>query len=144
MAFDGHPGNFVVRADGGAVLVDLEKCRYSYPGLDLAHATLYTSTTWDVATHAVLTHDQVAEAYRQWADAVGPELAQAAGARVFTSAFLGKGGSMEEGLLAARHDTVLYLDGDLAGLSDDLVELMTDPVLKGQAVQVFGAERFTS
>jgi thiamine kinase-like enzyme len=78
IAFDAHPGNFVVRPDGQAVLVDLEKCRYSYAGLDLAHATLYTSTTWDVATHAVLTHDQVAEAYRQWADAVGPELAQAA------------------------------------------------------------------
>lgn len=62
-----------------------------------------------------------------------PELAQAAGARVFTSSFLGKGASMEEGLLAARHGTLLYLDGDLAGLSDELVELMTDPVLRGEA-----------
>jgi HAD superfamily phosphoserine phosphatase-like hydrolase len=62
-----------------------------------------------------------------------PELAQAAGARVFTSTFLGKGGSMEEGLLAARYDTILYLDGDLAGLSDDLVERVTDPVLRGEA-----------
>ena len=62
-----------------------------------------------------------------------PELAQAAGARVFTSTFLGKGGSMEEGLFEARHDTLLYLDGDLAGLSDDLVERVTNPVLRGEA-----------
>jgi len=61
-----------------------------------------------------------------------PELAQAAGARVFTSTFLGKGGSMEEGLAEARHDTILYLDGDLAGLGDDLVERVTGPVLNGE------------
>jgi glucosyl-3-phosphoglycerate synthase len=62
-----------------------------------------------------------------------PELAEAAGARVVTSTLLGKGASMEDGLLAAQHDTLLYLDGDLAGLSDDLVERMTKPVLKDEA-----------
>lgn len=77
IAFDGHPGNFIVRADGAAVLVDLEKCRYSYPGLDLAHATLYTSTTWDLHTHAVLTQAEVVDAYRAWAHAVGPMAAEA-------------------------------------------------------------------
>jgi len=61
-----------VQADGAAVLVDLEKCRYSYPGLDLAHATLYTSTTWDVDTYAVLSLDEVLKAYRVWNHAVGP------------------------------------------------------------------------
>ena len=72
IAFDGHPGNFVVRPDGIAMLVDLEKCRYSYPGLDLAHATLYTSTTWDIATHAVLTIDEILQAYRAWSSTMGP------------------------------------------------------------------------
>ena len=72
IAFDGHPGNFIVRADGTAVLVDLEKCRYAYPGLDLAHATLYTSTTWDLHTHAVLSQCEVVAAYRAWAVAAGP------------------------------------------------------------------------
>jgi thiamine kinase-like enzyme len=72
IAFDGHPGNFIVRPDGTAVLVDLEKCRYAYPGLDLAHATLYTSTTWDLDTHAVLSQNEVVAAYRAWADAAGP------------------------------------------------------------------------
>ncbi|PZO13832.1 MAG: aminoglycoside phosphotransferase [Burkholderiales bacterium] len=72
VAFDAHPGNFIVRPDGRAMLVDLEKCRYAFPGLDLAHATLYTSTTWDVDTRAVLTVDEVADFYTVWARAVGP------------------------------------------------------------------------
>ncbi len=71
IAFDGHPGNFIVRADGRAVLVDLEKCRYSYPGLDLAHATLYTSTTWDLDSYAVLSPGEVLAFYRAWAVAAG-------------------------------------------------------------------------
>lgn len=75
IAFDGHPGNFIVRPDGRAVLVDLEKCRYSYPGLDLAHATLYTSTTWDLDSHAVLDGGQVHRAYLAWESAVGEPLA---------------------------------------------------------------------
>lgn len=77
IAFDAHPGNFIVQADGSAVLVDLEKCRYAHPGLDLAHATLYTSTTWDVDTQAVLTVDEVLGFYAAWAEAVGPLSADA-------------------------------------------------------------------
>lgn len=73
IAFDAHPGNFLVDASGDAILVDLEKCRYSHPGLDLAHATLYTSTTWDVATRAVLSVGEVLAFYREWEAAVGPQ-----------------------------------------------------------------------
>ncbi|MEM6488305.1 MAG: phosphotransferase [Pseudomonadota bacterium] len=72
ISFDAHPGNFIVRADGRAVLVDLEKCRYAAPPLDLAHATLYTSTTWDVASHAVLDTAEVAGAYRRWLARLAP------------------------------------------------------------------------
>lgn len=72
IAFDAHPGNFIVDADGKAVLVDLEKCRYSYPGLDLAHATLYTSTTWDVDTRASLTVKDLLDFYAAWSAAAGP------------------------------------------------------------------------
>ena len=68
IAFDAHPGNFIVRDDGHAVLVDLEKARYSHPPLDLAHATLYTSTTWDVDVHAELSIDDIAGTYACWAD----------------------------------------------------------------------------
>lgn len=78
ISFDGHPGNFVVRADGTAVLVDLEKCRYAYAGLDLAHATLYTSTTWDRQSCAVLDVHEVAQAYRHWARCMKPSVAVAA------------------------------------------------------------------
>ncbi len=62
-----------------------------------------------------------------------PELAAAAGARVLTSTMLGKGASMEDGLRAARHGTLLFLDGDLAGLQEDLVDRMAAPVLQGWA-----------
>ncbi len=72
ISFDAHPGNFLLRDDGVAVLVDLEKARYSHPPLDLAHATLYTSTTWDVASHAELTPQQVADAYSAWEIASNP------------------------------------------------------------------------
>jgi len=62
-----------------------------------------------------------------------PELAEAAGATVITSTLLGKGASMEDGMRAARNDIILYLDGDLAGLCDDLVECMTEPLLNDWA-----------
>jgi hypothetical protein len=75
IAFDAHPGNFLLAADGRAVLVDLEKARYGVPAFDLAHATLYTSTTWDVATYAELTADQVAGCYAAWLGAVPSALA---------------------------------------------------------------------
>src|SRR5262249_290052 len=62
-----------------------------------------------------------------------PELAKAAGARVITSTILGKGGSMEDGLNHADTEALLYLDGDLHGLNDDLVEKMCGPILSGEA-----------
>jgi Phosphotransferase enzyme family len=83
IAFDGHPGNFVITsaadgADGAekAYLVDLEKCRYSYPSLDLAHATLYTSTTWDIDSHTVLSPQEVMATYRAWVKGVDSTLAK--------------------------------------------------------------------
>lgn len=78
IAFDAHPGNFVVRPSGQAVLVDLEKCRHGYAGLDLAHATLYTSTTWDLDSHATLSVEQVHGFHEAWSSAVGADIASAA------------------------------------------------------------------
>lgn len=77
IAFDAHPGNFLMAAEGRAILVDLEKARYGVPAFDLAHATLYTSTTWDVATYAELTADQVARFYTAWLAIVPASLADA-------------------------------------------------------------------
>jgi thiamine kinase-like enzyme len=66
IGFDVHPGNFILARTGTAFLVDLEKCRYSYAGFDLAHATQYTSTTWDTATNYVLSVAQIAQFYATW------------------------------------------------------------------------------
>ncbi|RYF43832.1 MAG: aminoglycoside phosphotransferase family protein, partial [Comamonadaceae bacterium] len=78
IAFDAHPGNFLLDAQGRAWLVDLEKCRYAYPGLDLAHATLYTSTTWDLGSSTTLGKDEVLDFYGAWEAAVDAQLAAAA------------------------------------------------------------------
>jgi hypothetical protein len=75
IAFDAHPGNFLIRGGSDAVLVDLEKCRYSYPGFDLAHASLYTSTTWEAASQATLSVQEVVGFYDQWAFASAADLA---------------------------------------------------------------------
>jgi len=76
ISFDTHPGNFLITDDGRAVLVDLEKCRYGLPGIDLAHTSLYTSTTWDLNSQAVLSLDDVVGFYRRWqaAMATAPEI----------------------------------------------------------------------
>lgn len=77
ISFDAHPGNFLLADTGTAYLVDLEKARYGLPGLDIAYATLYTSTTWDVATYSVLDIEQITAFYRRWLAQVPPELAEA-------------------------------------------------------------------
>jgi thiamine kinase-like enzyme len=71
ITFDAHPGNFLVDKQGAAWMVDLEKCRISYPGFDLAHSTLYTSTTWDMNSYAVLGVHDIACAYQSWEQAFG-------------------------------------------------------------------------
>ncbi len=74
---DSHPGNFLLRADGRAVIVDLEKALYGAPAIDLAHATVFTSTTWDLESRAELTVGQVAGFYERYLEAVGPAAAAA-------------------------------------------------------------------
>lgn len=80
---DTHPGNFLIDGRGRAVIVDLEKALYGSPGIDLAHATVYSSTTWDPDTVAVLGVDEVALFYRRYlaalAEAGRPDLAAALG-----------------------------------------------------------------
>jgi Phosphotransferase enzyme family len=57
---DVHPGNFVIRPDGAAAFVDLERMLYGSPAIDLAHASLYSSTTWDEEVDAALSPAEVA------------------------------------------------------------------------------------
>ncbi len=73
---DTHPGNFLIDARGHAIIVDLEKALYGSPGTDLAHATIYSSTTWDPDTWADLSLEQVAAYYRHYLELLEPGLAQ--------------------------------------------------------------------
>ncbi len=56
-----------------------------------------------------------------------------AGATVITSTRLGKGASMRDGLLVAKGDVLVFLDGDIADYGDNVVELLAEPILTGRA-----------
>lgn len=60
-------------------------------------------------------------------------IAAAAGARVVTSTMLGKGPSMHDGLLEARCSYLVYLDGDLEGLSQGIVTELCRPLFNDEA-----------
>jgi len=60
---DSHPGNFVIHPSGKAYFVDLEKAMYGLPAIDLAHATLYTSTRFDPDIDTVLSETDTAAFY---------------------------------------------------------------------------------
>lgn len=61
------------------------------------------------------------------------EAAMRAGARVIPSTILGRGGSMADGLWAARGEVVVYLGGDFDSTDDRIIERMARPILGGQA-----------
>jgi len=63
---DTHPGNFIIAGDGRAVFVDLEKAMYGAPGIDLAHASIYTSVNWDPDCARDLSILDVARLYRAY------------------------------------------------------------------------------
>jgi aminoglycoside phosphotransferase (APT) family kinase protein len=56
---DTHPGNFIVDRAGLAWFVDLEKVHVGSPAIDLAHATLPTSTLWHPDVGSLLSRDDV-------------------------------------------------------------------------------------
>lgn len=60
---DTHPGNYLRKSSGRVVCVDLEKAVYGAPAIDLAHASLHTSTTWDVAATAILSRADIEAFY---------------------------------------------------------------------------------
>lgn len=74
---DVHPGNFLIDAAGKAWFTDLEKAQYGHPAIDLAHASLYSSTRWDRDVDAVLTPAEVAAFHAAWEEAVPAPLAEA-------------------------------------------------------------------
>lgn len=77
---DTHPGNFMTQvdgtaADGTAIFVDLEKMLYGAPAIDLAHATVYTSTMWDADVATALAREDVARFYAAYFAAMPSALA---------------------------------------------------------------------
>lgn len=73
---DSHPGNFLIDAHGKAFFIDIEKTIYGSPAIDLAHAVLYTSATWDVDCGIVLEADAIAGFYRDYLARIDSRLAQ--------------------------------------------------------------------
>lgn len=76
---DTHPGNFMIEAAGRAVFVDLEKALYGSPAVDLAHASIYTSTMWDPEIATVLDRAAVEAFYAHYLARVPAALAEALG-----------------------------------------------------------------
>ena len=68
---DTHPGNFIVSRAGVAWFVDLEKVHVGSPAIDLAHATLATSTLWHPDVGKVLSRDDVRRFYTLYLEKVG-------------------------------------------------------------------------
>lgn len=53
--------------------------------------------------------------------------------RVITSSQRGKGISMREGMMAAKHEIIAYVDGDILTYPDNIVDLLTDPIERDEA-----------
>ncbi|MCZ8122508.1 MAG: phosphotransferase [Magnetospirillum sp.] len=71
---DTHPGNFVVAPGGRAYFVDIEKCVYSLPGLDLAHAVTRPALAWDADCATTLGPADIDAYIRAWSTKVGDAL----------------------------------------------------------------------
>jgi aminoglycoside phosphotransferase (APT) family kinase protein len=74
---DTHPGNFIVDQLGLAWFVDLEKVHVGSPAIDLAHATLPTSTLWHPDVGALLSREDVAAFNDNYLARIGAERAEA-------------------------------------------------------------------
>lgn len=59
--------------------------------------------------------------------------AQNAGAEVITSTRLGKGASMKDGVFHATEPVVAFLDADITTYPQNVVSLLTEPVIHGRA-----------
>lgn len=60
-------------------------------------------------------------------------LAEKAGAKVITGTKLGKGSSMKDGLLVSKNEIIVYLDADIENYPTDLIQRLTEPLLKNEA-----------
>jgi hypothetical protein len=77
VAADTHPGNFRMLDDGRAVLLDVERPVYDSPAVDLAHASLPTSLSWDPAVRGTAGRADVVAFHTAWRATVPDGLADA-------------------------------------------------------------------
>lgn len=61
------------------------------------------------------------------------EIAQKHGAKVITSTKLGKGASMKDGVLVAKNEIIVFLDADILTYSNDVVDLLCNPIINQEA-----------
>ncbi|MHA1565435.1 MAG: phosphotransferase, partial [Alphaproteobacteria bacterium] len=74
---DTHPGNFLIDNKATAWFIDLEKTLYGAPPIDLAHATLLTSTGWDPdCAIGQLSPAHIRGFYTTYLEAAGPARAR--------------------------------------------------------------------
>ncbi|EDP62858.1 aminoglycoside phosphotransferase [alpha proteobacterium BAL199] len=67
---DTHPGNFRIRLDGTAVMLDVERPVYDSPAVDLAHASLPTSLNWDPAVTGTAQRSDIIGFHNAWTTAM--------------------------------------------------------------------------
>lgn len=53
--------------------------------------------------------------------------------RIYTSPIIGKGQSMRDGMLLAKNDVIVYLDADIITYPQNIVELLSGPILDDEA-----------
>jgi len=53
--------------------------------------------------------------------------------RIYTSPIIGKGASMRDGMLLAKNEVLVYIDADILTYPPNIVELLSDPIIKGEA-----------
>jgi aminoglycoside phosphotransferase (APT) family kinase protein len=75
---DVHPGNFLLDPQEKAWFVDPERMQYGHPALDLAHATIDTSTRFDPDIDAVMGEEDVAAFLAEWTSAMPRDVAAGA------------------------------------------------------------------
>jgi len=53
--------------------------------------------------------------------------------RIYTSPIIGKGNSMRDGMLLAKNEVIVYLDADITTYPENIVELLSGPILADEA-----------
>jgi len=61
------------------------------------------------------------------------EVSRKSKVRIYTSTKLGKGTSMRDGMLLSRNEVIVYLDADILTYSENIIALLTKPILDDEA-----------